>query len=232
MGLDSPRATPAGSLFKADQPPRVTRRLLLIRALIVTNLLLGFVYLSWRYAASINWAHWWIAVPLILAETYSLIDACFFGLTMWKLRAPRRPPPAESDATVDVFITCYNEPVELVRETARAARAIRFPHRTYVLDDGSSDAMRAMAEEVGVGYIVRSTDWLGRDRHAKAGNLNNALFQTGGEFLLILDADQVPHPDILDRTLGYFRDPRVAFVQTPQWFNNVPPGDPFGCQAP
>src|SRR3954447_20289367 len=125
MALDSSRAAPARSFFKADQPPRLTRRLLLVRVLIAANLLLGLVYLSWRYAASINWSYWWIAVPLILAETYSLIDACFFGLTMWKLRAPRRPPPAESDATVDVFITCYNEPVELVRETARAARAIR-----------------------------------------------------------------------------------------------------------
>src|SRR5262249_46882125 len=84
----------------------------------------------------------------------------------------------------------------------------------------------------GAGYLVRSTEWVGRGRHAKAGNLNNALFQTDGEFLLILDADQIPAPSILDRTLGYFRDPKVAFVQTPQWFYNVPPGDPFGSQAP
>src|SRR4029453_3529912 len=49
---------------------------------------------------------------------------------------------------------------------------------------------------------------------------------------LILDADQIPSPEILHRTLGYFSDPKVAFVQTPQWFYNVPPGDPFGSQAP
>src|SRR5205814_3292980 len=44
--------------------------------------------------------------------------------------------------------------------------------------------------------------------------------------------DQIPSPTILDRSLGYFRDPRVGFVQTPQWFYNVPPGDPLGSQAP
>src|SRR5438552_13104736 len=92
--------------------------------------------------------------------------------------------------------------------------------------------MEAMARDEGADYIVRSADWKGRQRHAKAGNLNNALAQTTGELLLILDADQVPAPTILDRVLGYFRDPRVAFVQTPQWFWNVPPGDPFGSQAP
>ena len=83
-----------------------------------------------------------------------------------------------------------------------------------------------------VGYIVRSQDWHGYERHAKSGNLNNALFQTQGEFILILDADQIPSPNILDRLLGYFRDEKMAFVQSPQWFSNVPPGDPFGSQAP
>src|SRR5439155_608551 len=119
-------------------------------------------------------------------------------------------------ATVDVFITCYNEPVELVRETVHAALAIAYPHRTWVLDDGNSPAMRAMAEQAGSGYIVRSEEWQGRQRHAKAGNLNNALAQTDGEFVMVLDADQVPSPRILDRVLGYFVDERVAFVQTPQ----------------
>src|SRR5207248_3602749 len=53
-----------------------------------------------------------------------------------------------------------------------------------------------------------------------------------GTFILFLDADMLARPDVLDRTLGYFRDPRVALVQTAQYFYNVPPGDPFGSQAP
>ena len=81
--------------------------------------------------------------------------------------------------------------------------------------------MREVAERLGIGYITRSEDWRDRPRHAKAGNLNNALFQTSGEFLLILDADQVPQPDVLEKVLGWFRDPQVALVQTPQWFVNV-----------
>lgn len=202
------------------------------RLLIAANLLLGFRYLSWRYTSSINWALWPLSLALLAAETYSYVDAWLFGLTMWRRKTRGEPPPVPEKATVDVFITCYNEPVEIVRETVRAAVAIRHPHRTYVLDDGNSPAMREMAKEEGADYIVRSAEWTGRGRHAKAGNLNNAMFQTDGEFLLILDADQIPDPAILDRTLGYFIDPKVAFVQTPQWFYNVPPGDPFGSQAP
>jgi len=215
-----------------DKQERAALRQNLLRVLIVTNLLLGFYYISWRYLNSINWAAWPIALGLLTAETFSYVNSWFFGLTMWRLRMRAAPPPPPPGVTVDVYVTCYNEPVELVRETVRGARAIRYPHRTYVLDDGNSAAMKAMAEEEGAGYIVRSADWRGKNRHAKAGNLNNALFQTTGEFILVLDADQIPSPQILDRTLGYFRDPQVAFVQTPQWFYNVPPGDPFGSQAP
>lgn len=216
-----------------DNPDvRAELRLRLLRVLVATNLLLGFLYLSWRYTATINWAAWPIALGLVVAETYSYIDAWLFGLTLWRLKQRGEPPPPPPQATVDVFITCYNEPVEIVRETAIAARDIRYPHRTYLLDDGNSSAMRAMAQEIGIGYLVRSEEWKGKQRHAKAGNLNNALFQTNGEFVLVLDADQIPSPDILDRTLGYFADERVALVQTPQWFYNVPPDDPLGSQAP
>ncbi len=204
----------------------------LIKILVITNLILGAYYLLWRGAVSLNWNAWLFALALFGAELYSYIGSFLFGLTVFRLRERGEPPPAPSGLRVDVFITCYNEPVELVRKTVRAAIAIRYPHQTYLLDDGNSPAMRAMAAEEGCGYITRSAVWKGFDRHAKAGNLINALEQTTGDFVLILDADQVPLPQILDRTLGYFADPLVALVQTPQYFINVPPGDPFGSQAP
>jgi cellulose synthase (UDP-forming) len=204
----------------------------LIRVLVVGNTAFGLIYLSWRWTASLNLDVWPIALALVIAETYSFIGACLFGLAMWRELHRGEPPEPTVTTTADVFITCYNEPVELVRKTVRAALAIRYPHHTYVLDDGNSDAMRAMAEAEGAGYIVRTEDWRGRPRHAKAGNLNNALLQTQGELILMLDADQVPRPTILDRTVGYFRDPRMAFVQTPQPFYNIPPSDPFGSDAP
>lgn len=214
-----------------DEAGREALKQALVRILIATNLLLGFFYVAWRYAASINWRAWPIALALLAAETYSYGGAWLFGLTMWRLRRRPAPPPPPAGATVDVFITCYNEPVELVRLTVQGARRIRYPHRTFILDDGANAAMRAMATEEGVGYVVRSDDWRGKPRHAKAGNLNNALLQTDGEFILILDADQRPLPQILDRTLGFFRDPKVALVQTRQTFYNLPPGDPFGSGA-
>lgn len=208
-------------------------KILVVRLLVVLTLLSGTTYVTWRWLFSVNWDNWWIGVPLVVAETYALVDAYLFGMTVWRMRVRGEPPPAPVGATVDVFITTYDEPEELVRATAVAAKAIDYPHRTWILDDGDRPSMHAVAEEVGIGYVTRSADWVDRPRHAKAGNLNNALFATEGEFLLILDADQVPDPRILDRTLGYFADdPQVALVQTPQWFSNVTDSDPLGSQAP
>lgn len=210
----------------------MTARFVWIRILALLSVLLGVNYIAWRWLDSVNWSAWWIAVPLVIAETYSLIDTFLFSLTMW--RARERPAPVSPpQGTVDVLITTYNEPVDMVIATARAAKRIAYPHETWILDDGARPDMAAAAREAGVGYITRSSDWDGKPRHAKAGNLNNALFSTEGEFLLILDADQVPDPLILHRTLGYFADdPEVALVQTPQWFMNVDDADPLGSQAP
>ena len=203
----------------------------LARLLVVLTVILGVNYMAWRWLESLNWAAWWIAVPLVLAETYSLIDVCLFGLTVWRAKH-RVPPDAAPGLTVDVFITTYNEPIEMVMATACAARNIRYPHSTWILDDGARAELRDEANREGIGYLTRSADWADRPRHAKAGNLNNALMATQGEFLLILDADQVPTPEILDRTLGYFNDRKMALVQTPQHFVNVPADDPLGSQAP
>ncbi|MDR6972044.1 glycosyltransferase family 2 protein [Leifsonia shinshuensis] len=206
-------------------------RPVLLRVIGLLAVLAGLNYVVWRWLASVNWEAWWIAVPLVIAETYSLVDTFFFALTMWRVRI-RTGPEAPAAGTADVFITTYDEPVDLVMTTASAAQRIRYPHTTWVLDDGARPEMRAAAERQGLGYITRTDDWTDKPRHAKAGNLNNALFQTEGEFLLILDADQIPKPEILDHTLGYFADPEVALVQTPQFFSNVDEADVLGNQAP
>ena len=220
----------------SDQSRRMTmqsdhRRRILFRAIATANLAAGLVYISWRYAASINPSALVLSILLLAAETYGIADALLYALTMWKPRRRIAPPPLEG-RSVDVFITTYNEPEGIVRRTAEAAMAIDWsPLSIYILDDGARADIRALAEELGCGYITRGEEWKGRARHAKAGNVNNALNETDGEFILILDADQIPEPRILSRLSGYFADPKIAFVQSPQSFYNVPPGDPFGSDA-
>lgn len=204
----------------------------LSRICVIATLVLGLNYIVWRWFFSLNWANWWIALPLVLAETYNLVDVFFFGFTIWRADPKHSVHAPRDGLAVDVFITTYNEPIDLVIATAKAAKNIRYPHLTWILDDGAREEMRLAADALGVGYIRRGENWSNQPLHAKAGNLNNALMATSGEFMLILDADQIPYPEILDHTLSYFEDPKVALVQTPQWFGNVTPYDPLGSQAP
>ena len=206
-------------------------RLILSRAIGLVSIALGLNYIIWRYAASLNASALWFAIPMVIAESYGIIDMCLFVLMSWKqARRVALPPPEQAD--VDIFITTYNEPEELVGTTAKAAMRIDWPDKkVYILDDGARPSMKSLADEIGCGYISRGPEWAKKPRHAKAGNVNNALLETTGEFILILDADQIPAPAILRQTLGFFADPKVAFVQTPQYFYNLPPGDPFGNEA-
>ncbi|MFN4002663.1 glycosyltransferase family 2 protein [Microcella sp.] len=118
-------------------------------------------------------------------------------------------------ATVDVFITVYGEPLEVIERTARAALALHGEHQTWILDDGRSDDVRDLAAEIGARYVRRLSS-----NGAKAGNVNHALSLTSGEFFAIFDADFVPAPEFLVETVPFFVDEKVAFVQTPQAYGN------------
>lgn len=117
--------------------------------------------------------------------------------------------------TVEVFITVYGESIDTVRRTVTAAIAMRGKHRTWILDDGASDAVQALAQELGARYVRRLSS-----HGAKAGNINHALTLAKGEFFVVLDADFVPHSDFIEHTLPFFVDEKLAFVQTPQSYGN------------
>ena len=177
---------------------------------------IGGGYIIWRLVATLNPAALWFAIPLWAAEVYGLVSSILFYYTAWNTRPSHQWRPAPPGVTVDVMVPTYNEPVWVVRRTLLGAMRMTYPHRTFLLDDGRRPAMEELARELGCGYITRSNN-----DGAKAGNLNWALAHTSGELVAIFDADHVPLPNFLDRTVGYFDDPKLAFVQTPQEYYNV-----------
>jgi cellulose synthase/poly-beta-1,6-N-acetylglucosamine synthase-like glycosyltransferase len=67
---------------------------------------------------------------------------------------------------------------------------------------------------------------------AKAGNIEHArqeLRATNDALLVIFDADQVARPDFLLKTIPPFRDPRMGWVQTGQYYANL--DNPVSCWA-
>jgi cellulose synthase (UDP-forming) len=195
-------------------PPRLAELSRPQKLLVLTFLAIGAWYLGWRPSAFNADAPVFSAI-VYGAELFGFVTALLFIWMCWRLKA-RTPPPVPEGATVAAFVPTINESVEMLRRTLLAAQ--RMPHATeiWLLDDGNRIAMRALADELGCRYLART-----ENSHAKAGNLNHALKHTSAEFIAIFDADHAPARDFLAETLGFFRDPRVAFVQTPQDFYNL-----------
>lgn len=106
-------------------------------------------------------------------------------------------------------------------DRAKPACALDYPKEKlniYVLDDGRREWLRKFCEEKGVIHVTRPDN-----ADAKAGNLNHGLSLSSGEFVALFDADFVPFRVFLRRTLGFFADPRIGIVQTPQHFFNKDP---------
>jgi cellulose synthase (UDP-forming) len=193
---------------------RTRSLLVLARIGVVFAVLVSVRYFTWRLTDTYNPAAPWFYWAFLGAELVAFGEAALFYFTAWPQRT-RRPPRAPDGRTVDVFIPTYDEPVALLRDTLVCAVGIQYPHTTWVLDDGNRPEVRALAQELGCSYLAR-----GDRSHAKAGNLNHALGHSSGEFIVTIDADHVPMPDMIEQLLGFFADPEVAIVQANQDYYN------------
>lgn len=175
---------------------------------------LSLIYLAWRTWVTFSWDGWYVW-PLLASEAFSVVVTILYLATSRRIVVPvfRRAP---ADRTVDAFIPTYNEPQEIVELTTIGALQVRGVRDVYVLDDSNRPSIRAMAEALGAKYLSRLDN-----THAKAGNMNAGIRHSDAEFMLFFDCDHVPQPQFIERTLGYFDDPKLAFVQTPQLFYNT-----------
>lgn len=198
-----------------SRPPLHQLKLAFVRISVVFAVVFTLRYFYWRAHDTMNPAAKWFFYLFLVAEMLNFLESLLFYVTTWTPTRYATPEPLPG-RTVDVFIATYNEPLELLRETAACAVSIRYPHKTCILDDGNRPEVAQLAQELGCEYFNRPDH-----SHAKAGNLNNGLERTTGEFILVLDADHVPSPDILDELIRFFRDPKVGVVQTAQDFYNL-----------
>ena len=187
-------------------------------------------YLIWRVSSTLN-----LSDPLngvfslgLLAMELLMLSTSLIQLSLMMLSKDRRRQADQlSEAvisqryrpTVAVLIPTYNEPAFILRRTIMGCQALDYEPKTiYLLDDTRRPEIGALAAELGCEYRTRPDN-----RHAKAGNINHALPHTEGELVVVFDADFIPTRNFLTRTVGFFQDPTVGLVQTPQSFYNPDP---------
>ena len=173
-----------------------------------------------------------VAIGFLIAETAGAFAAALSILFL--LRSRDRSADVDANAewlaghakypSVDVLICSYNEERSILERTIVGAMAMDYPNfRVWMLDDSRRDWLKILCGRLGCRYVSRPDN-----KHAKAGNINHALkllarLPDPPEFVSILDADFVPAPRFLKRTMALFRDAAIGVVQTPQHFVNPDP---------
>lgn len=191
-----------------------------LKVFIVLTDISAVLYFYWFIQHAI-WTYYtalYLTAELLIFLLFNLLSFNLGNLRFHK----RHPKRFDFTPSVDVFITTCEEPIEVIYKTIEASAKIDYSNKTiYVLDDGASSEVQRIAEEFGCKYITRPIR-----RHAKAGNYNNGLKYAVGEFILTLDADQIPRPYMIAKLIGYFVRDDIGFVQSAQDFS-VPLGDPY-----
>jgi len=191
------------------------------KSLLLLNSLMAIVYF---YILTFTFQHGNIVLfsLLILGEVFHLYQILGYCYTVWSSKW-QASFDTKFNKPVDIFVTVCGEPTEIVRSTAESILKMRYggTFNVYLLNDGlvakkdNWQEIEALAKDLGIHCITRKVPG-----GAKAGNINNGLSLTNSPYFVVFDADHVPHDDFLEEMMGYFTDPKMGFVQSPQYYQN------------
>ncbi|MHB8632613.1 MAG: glycosyltransferase [Thermoplasmatota archaeon] len=162
------------------------------------------------------------SLSMVLLYSFYTIDVV--ARKRWRRTVDEAPFSAYYLPKVAFHVPTYNEPPDLVLASLATLLALDYPKERLVImvgDDStrreSSQPLKAYCEAHGIAYHHR------RDRRGyKAGALNGLLAATPADanLIAVIDADYQVEPSFLKETVGYFIDPDLAFLQTPQDYRN------------
>lgn len=180
-----------------------------------------------------GWSHFF-DIALFIMVSYIIWHPIVMEVLSWlvasHVKKPKRQLPQNGLRVA--FITNFvpsSESIDLLIKTLPAMVATDYPHDTWLLDEGNNEQVKQLCDHWGVKYFTR----FGKDyyntsegkftRKTKGGNHNSWYDSFGNSYDIVaqIDTDFVPRRDFLVKTLGYFKDPKVAFVGTPQIYGNT-----------
>lgn len=193
--------------------------------LVFLTILASAIYILWRLIRTIPFQYGIVSticgLILLFVEIIGFFEMIVHFSQLSNIIIPKFPKTNPCDyPEVDVFISTYNEPPELLYKTINACQHMDYPDKSkvhiYLCDDGHREEMGVLAKEMGVTHLVRDTH-----EFAKAGNLNHAMSVTNSPYIVTFDADMIPRHDFLTACIPYFLgEEKIGFLQTPQTFYN------------
>ncbi len=211
----------------------------------ILTALTSLIYILWRLFFTIPTKAGIVSmiagITLFAAELISMMEAVINLRCM--SREKEIPFPEISINMyphIDVLVATHSENEELLFKTLNGCKHMEYPDpdkvHIYLCDDANRKEMADLAKKMGVGYFGME-----ENKHAKAGNLNNAIEKTKSPYIVTFDADMIPRSNFLMETIPYFFLPKmilendvwrmrtkeeidekfkIGFIQTPQNFYN------------
>lgn len=170
---------------------------------------------------------------LFIILSYIVWYQIIMEILSWYLSLNTKIPislPAPNNLKV-ALVTAFvpgKESYGILEKTLKSMIEVDYPHDTWLLDEGNDYYAKVLCFKYGVKYFTR----YGIRRYnqpngsfkakTKAGNYNAWFINYSGYYEIVAqhDVDFVPNKDFLTKTLGYFRDPQIAFVGAPQIYGN------------
>ncbi len=167
------------------------------------------------------------AFTLLVLHTFEVLDVVC-RLRWKRIFEPR--PTTDYFPKVSLHLPAYNEPPEMVKQTLDALARLDYPnYEVIVIDNNTIDEetwkpVEEHCRQLGFTFF-HLENWPGY----KSGALNYALRHTASdtEIIGVVDSDYVVEPNYLRDLVGFFRDPKIAFVQTPQDYRDFDKNDPY-----
>ena len=212
------------------------------RGRLTPSLRRAFIILPFWIAATLWMWGWWLFfiddrflplyIPLTLALMYEfvLLPSIFLYFVIKAKKPARRVAPKDKKVAVISLCVPSSESIDIVERQLKAMSEITYPHDSWILDEGNSKEIKALAKEYGVKHFsrkgVRKYNQPGPpfQKKTKAGNVNAWLEHVKWrryEYFVQLDIDHLPKPNYLNKTLGYFKDPIIGWVQAPSVYGNL-----------
>jgi cellulose synthase (UDP-forming) len=169
----------------------------------------------------INYVAWWFysnqisnplfLIPFGIAALYSAVHLVGNWFLLFFSRNPESPKflsPEKSSYHVDIFLVANDELIETIQASIRSALNVNSHQEIWLLDLEDIPERKQLAEQLGVRYLAKN-----ERRKTQAALINSALSQSSGNILGLFDANIVLNSKILDKTLPFFADPKIGFVQ-------------------
>lgn len=180
-------------------------------------------YLYWRMTSTL--AHdtdtiFVLSLVLLLAELYYSIQVVLHFIEVrWPIKRDQSDLRNDSNLwpKVDVFIASAGKSLSEIHSMLTLALELEWPKhmlKIFLLDEPVSEEVNSLADSMGVKYIKNNINTDG-----KPNVINLALMESKGDFILILDSDDIKNKKFLQNTLGWFlRDAKLGMLLSPQHF--------------